>query len=111
MASGFGAESWGISPFTNTQREDPFHRRAMFAGSNLVSTLAIAKGWCSPALPLKVHVRSNPFGPRTFISPTVVFARADDGHSPISWPVAQSVFDQRSDFRPDARVTGIMQFE
>ena len=41
---------------------------AIFAGSCLVSTLAMAKGWCSPALPLKVHERSNPFGPWTFIS-------------------------------------------
>ena len=30
------------------------HPRAIFAGSNLSSTLAITDGWCSPALPTYV---------------------------------------------------------
>ena len=33
---------------------NPFHPRATLAGSNLSSTLAITKGWCSPALPTSV---------------------------------------------------------
>jgi hypothetical protein len=30
------------------------HPRATAAGNSLVSTLAITKGWCSPALPTNV---------------------------------------------------------
>ena len=45
------------------------------------------------------------------LRPHVVFARADDGHPPISWPVAQSVFDQHPNFGHIARIIGIMQFE
>jgi hypothetical protein len=41
---------------------------ATLAGSNLISTLAITKGWCSPALPTNVYDRSNSVGPRVFIS-------------------------------------------
>src|ERR1700734_268227 len=44
------------------------HLCAIFPGSNFISTLAITSGWCSPALPANVYDRSNPFGPRTFIS-------------------------------------------
>jgi hypothetical protein len=46
----------------------PSHPRGIFVGSNLSSTLPITKGWCSPALPTNVYDRSNPFGPRIFIS-------------------------------------------
>jgi hypothetical protein len=34
----------------------------------LENQLRIASGWCSPAAPVRVYDRSNPFGPRTFIS-------------------------------------------
>ena len=46
----------------------PSQPRTTLPGSNLTSTLAITKGWCSPALPANVYDRSNPFGPQTFIS-------------------------------------------
>jgi len=44
------------------------HPGASLAASNLRSTFPIAKGSCSPEFPAKVYDRSNPSGPRTFIS-------------------------------------------
>jgi hypothetical protein len=44
------------------------HSCGILAGSNLRSTLAITKGWCSPAFPANLYDRSNPFGPQTLIS-------------------------------------------
>src|ERR1035441_5726359 len=43
--------------------------------------------------------------------PIVVGARADDRHPPVSRPVAQSVFDQRTNFSAGARIPCVVQFE
>jgi len=43
--------------------------------------------------------------------PSVVFARTDDRHPPISRSVVKSVFDQRTSFSPDLSIPGVTQFE
>ncbi len=53
----------------------------------------------------------KPVGTVDFHLPTVASAGTSNRNSPISRAVTQSVFDQSSDFRPDIRIPGIMQFE
>jgi hypothetical protein len=55
-----------ICPLLTPEERD--HPRATLDGSKLRSTLAITKGRCSPAFPDNVYDRSNPLGPRIFIS-------------------------------------------
>src|ERR1700733_198011 len=52
------------------------------------------------------HVRSEDLH-----SPTVVFARADDRHPPVSRSAAEGVFHQCPNFSPGARVPCVVQFE
>ena len=60
--------------------------------------------------PPNVYDRSNPFGPRTFMSQLSFSARSDYRHPPISRPVAQGMFNQRPNFWSDCSIAGIMQF-
>jgi hypothetical protein len=90
-----------------SDEKPPLRARNVFAGSSVRSKFPITKGWCSPAFLAKVYDRSNPFG-----SPGPSFP---NDHSPenqrstpaILRPVAQSVFDERLSFGPDAEITDI----
>jgi hypothetical protein len=68
------------------------HPRLTPTGSSLSSTLVITEGWCSPALPTNVYGPLKSVRPQDLRFPTVVFARTDDRHSPVSRLVTQGVF-------------------
>jgi len=69
------------------------HPDVTVTGSNLGSTFPFMKGWCSPAFPFNVYDRSKSVQSHDLHFPTVVGARTDDRHPPVSQPVIQGVFN------------------
>jgi hypothetical protein len=70
--------------------------------------LRIAAGSCSPAMPARVYVRSNPWGATTRNS-QFSLAR-DPGHSPVPSSFAQCVFDSGRDFLRQPGISEVLEF-